>query len=178
MSNELPESSLLHAGRHLRLMQRGHWEYVDRTKASGAAVILALTDEGNLVLIEQFRPPVNARTIELPAGLAGDVQGFESEEFVAAARRELLEEAGYEAAEWTHLLTAPSSAGLTTEMFALFRARRLRRVGSGGGVEGESITVCEVPVAKIDAWLRARIHEGLWVDPKVYAGLWFLQQEV
>jgi ADP-ribose pyrophosphatase len=169
---------LLFQGKHLRLVQTGHWEFVERTQASGAAVIVAVTDEGKLLLTEQFRPPVNKRVIELPAGLAGDTDGQESEHFSAAARRELLEETGYEAQTFTHLLTGPSSAGLTSELISMFHATGLSRVSAGGGIENENITVHEVLLSDLDRWLDAKIQEGFLVDPKVFAGLWLIQSRM
>ena len=90
-------------GRFLRLVRRGKWEYATRKGVSGIVGIVAVTDDGRLVLVEQDRPPVGKRVIELPAGLAGDVSGQEDEELASAARRELLEETGYAADEWVHL---------------------------------------------------------------------------
>jgi ADP-ribose pyrophosphatase len=125
------------------------------------------------VLISQPRPALGGLTIELPAGLVGDTAGDEGEAGALAAGRELVEETGYEAAEITPLMAGPSSPGLTNEGIALFRARGLRRVGPGGGVEHEQITVHEVPLAAVDGWLAARAAEGYHVDVKVYAGLYF-----
>src|SRR5690348_10951568 len=93
------ERRVLAEGKHLRLVQEGRWEYADRPKAKGAVVLVAITDERQLLLTEQFRVPVGRRVIELPAGLVGDVEGQEAEELEAAARRELLEETGYQAGE-------------------------------------------------------------------------------
>src|SRR4051812_28799357 len=94
---------LLCEGKHVRLFRIGHWEFADRVKGSGAVVIVAITPEGNLLLTEQFRLPVNANVIELPAGIAGDIDGQEKEELATAAHRELLEETGYEAKNMSFL---------------------------------------------------------------------------
>ena len=61
---------LLH-GKYLRFLEMDGWEYVERTNADCAVMILALTEEGNLRLVEQYRPAVGRRVIELPAGLVG-----------------------------------------------------------------------------------------------------------
>src|SRR5262245_57499864 len=98
--NEMsPETITVWEGKHLRVRQSGRWEYVERTKSLGGVVIVAVTDDHKLLLVEQYRVPMAKAVIELPAGLAGDVEGSETEELVAAARRELLEETGYEASE-------------------------------------------------------------------------------
>src|SRR4029077_15818727 len=106
----------------------------------GIVASVAVTDEGNVLLIEQSRPPVNKRMIELPAGLAGDIVGQETEELAAAARRGLLEETGYEAKEMTSLAEGGSSGGITDEIITLFRATGLRRVGPAAGDGNEQIT--------------------------------------
>src|SRR6266404_2539800 len=116
MSKPEEEAIIEWEGKHLRVLKRGHWEYVERIHARGAVVIAAVTEEGDLILTEQYRPPVSNRVIELPAGLAGDIAGHETEELAAAARRELLEETGYEAREMIRLAAGPPSAGLSSEM--------------------------------------------------------------
>ena len=52
----------LHSGKFLALVKEGRWEYADRTNATGAAIIVAVTEEQKLLLVEQFRIPVHART--------------------------------------------------------------------------------------------------------------------
>ena len=76
-------------GTYLRLVKRGHWEYAERTNAGSAVIVIALTPEDKLLFVEQFRIPMNAATIEMPAGLVGDLDANDTME--AAARRELLE---------------------------------------------------------------------------------------
>jgi ADP-ribose pyrophosphatase len=114
--------------------------------------------------------------IELPAGLAGDVGGCEKETLSQAAQRELQEETGYECREMIQLTEGPPSSGLSSEIITFFEARGLRRTGSGGGHGGEKIIVHEVPLGQVDSWLHRITVEGiLWVDPKVYTGLYFIR---
>jgi ADP-ribose pyrophosphatase len=136
-------------------------------------VVVAVTPEGKLLLVEQPRRPVKTTVIELPAGLAGDEPGAHGEALAEAARRELEEETGYGCDALEVVCEGPSSAGLTSEVLTVFRARGVRRVGAGGGVEGEAITLHEVALAEVHAFLRRRTAEGALVDPKVYAALWF-----
>lgn len=167
------DSRLLGEGIHLRLLVHKGWEYLERTQARYAVVIVALTHDGKLVLVEQYRPPVQSRVIELPAGLVGDVPQEGMDDAREAARRELLEETGYDAAELEYLTEGPPSPGLSNELVIFFRARQLRRSGAGGGVEGEQITVHEVPLLQAEAWLDKRRRAGIMIDPKTYAGLFF-----
>src|SRR5262245_28772746 len=119
---------LLYEGKYVSLVKEGHWEFAHRVNTTGAAVILAVTEDQKLILVEQYRIPVKSRTIELPAGIIGDGPGESDEDPGKAARRELLEETGYSANEVTTLMTGPSSSGLTSELVTLVRATGLRRI--------------------------------------------------
>ena len=154
------------------MQERDHWEYAFRTNASGVAVLVPVTDAGELVLVEQYRIPVKSRVIELPAGLAGDT-GDRDEELKTAAQRELLEETGYRAGFLEELLTCPSTPGMSDEIVTIFYASDLERVGSGGGDKNENITVHHVPLDGATRWLETRMTEGIMVDPKIYAGLFW-----
>lgn len=171
--NQNPKITL-HTGKFLALVKEGRWEYTDRTNTTGAAIIVAVTEEQKLLLVEQFRIPVHARTIELPAGIIGDDPATRDEAHAEAARRELIEETGFEAGRIEVLTHGPSSSGLTSETVTLFLATQLRRVGKGGGVVHEDLTVHEVPLSQVHSWLEAKANLGVLVDPKVYAGLYFL----
>jgi ADP-ribose pyrophosphatase len=93
----------------------------------GAVVVLAVDEDERVLCLRQYRHPAQRRMLELPAGLL-DVEG---EEPRAAAARELLEEAGLEADDWTPLVSAYSSPGITTERIHYFLARGLREADRG-----------------------------------------------
>ena len=166
----------LYTGKFLALVKEGHWEFADRVNATGAAIIIAVTKEQKVLLVEQYRTPVHARTIELPAGIIGDEPGSTNESIAEAARRELLEETGYTAEHIEAVTTGPSCSGITSERVTLFRALGLRRVGKGGGVANENIEVHEIPRTAIVDWLATKAKTGVLIDPKVYAGLFFISQ--
>lgn len=166
--------SVVYQGKWLRMKQRGRWEYVERVNPGGAVAMLAVTAENRLLLVEQFRVPIKRRTIELPAGLVGDMEHLRGEDLLDAARRELEEETGYTCARIEALHSGPSSAGMSTEFIHFVCALDLRRVGPGGGDDSEDISVHEVPLDGIDAWLKQRAANGDSVDPKLMAGLWLL----
>ena len=148
-------------GRYIVARKKGRWEYVTRPRNIRAAVILAIDDEGHVILVEQFRVPLGRTCIELPAGLIGDHDDTEGEDPVAAAARELEEETGYHAERLEVIGEFHSSPGMLGESFTLLRAHGLTRVGEGGGVDGENITVHRVPlngIAEAIASFRAQGH--------------------
>lgn len=167
-------AEVLYRGSHLQVLSRNGWEVCERVNASGVVTIVAVTADRRLLLTEQYRPPVRRRVIELPAGLAGDEAGQEQEDLAAAARRELLEETGYESERMDFLAEGPSSAGLTSEVITFYRATGIRWVGPGGGTGSEDIQVHSIPLSWIRGWLRERETAGILIDPKIYAGLYFL----
>jgi len=171
-----PARQILAIGKFLQLVRVGHWEYAERTNSPGAVVIVPLTDDSRLVLIEQYRIPVNARVVELPAGLMGDSAHDRGETSESAAHRELLEETGYEARELRLLTSGPPSAGMSSEVVTFLLASGLSRTGRGGGVHTEQIEVHAVPLDDVPRWLLERRQAGTLVDPKVYAGLYFAER--
>jgi ADP-ribose pyrophosphatase len=159
--------------KYLRLVDRGGWYFVERPFATGVVVLVAVTPDRKLVLVEQHRPALGGNVIELPAGLAGDEPGHEAEEMESAARRELLEETGYRAQTIERIVAAATGPGISSEMITFFRATGLEKVGAGGGVAAENITVIEVPLEGAEAWLLERARAGAIIAVKVWAGLWF-----
>lgn len=165
----------LYEGRFIRLIRQGSWEYSERVGISGIVGLIPVTDAGELVLVEQFRVPLGRRVVELPAGLAGDVAGQEGEPLIEAARRELEEETGYRAAELRPMMQGPNSAGSSPHLMTFYLARGLTKVGEGGGDEHEDIQVHVIPLARVPAWLKDQEAAGKVLDPKIYAGLWFVE---
>ena len=162
-------ANILHEGEFLRLLRRRHWEYVERTNSRGVAVIIAVTADEKVLLVEQYRWPVERPVIELPAGLVGDL-GID-EGHLDAARRELEEETGYRAGHMRMLASGPTTAGLSNEITTFCQASGLTRVGPGGGDETEEITVHVVALAGLRAWLDSQ-RQRADIDPKIFAGLW------
>jgi ADP-ribose pyrophosphatase len=161
-------------GRYLRLCVRGTWEYVERTHAAGlATIIAAVTPDDRMLFVEQFRVPLQKPTIELPAGLVGDIDAGESLEISAA--RELEEETGWRPAHCEVLMIGPTSAGMTSERIAFVRATGLTKIHDGGGDATENITVHEIPRTDAPRWLAQKMAEGYEMDPKLWAGLWLVE---
>jgi len=161
---EGPPEETVWEGRFIAAKRRGKWEYVSRTRNVGAAVILAI-DENHVLLVEQYRVPLGAWCVELPAGLIGDEE--EGEEVEAAAIRELEEETGFRAGHMVSLGRYFASPGMSSEGFTLLRAEEMVRTGEGGGVEGENILVHRVPLSQVADFVASKRAEGCAIDVKL-----------
>jgi ADP-ribose pyrophosphatase len=93
----------------------------------GAALVLAVDDQDRALVLQQYRHPARRRFVELPAGLL-DKAGEDPEQ---VARRELVEEAGFQATSWTHLGSTYSSPGITSEVIHMYLARDLAPADRG-----------------------------------------------
>ena len=164
MTDAEPEE-IVWQGRFVTAKRKGKWEYVARARGIRAAVILAIDAEDHVLLVEQFRVPLGRACLELPAGLIGDHD--EGEDVLVAAARELEEETGYRAGQIEEVGEFFSSPGMLTESYTLLRAYDLERVGPGGGLDGEDITVHRVPRAEIADYIAARRGEGMAIDGKL-----------
>lgn len=166
------DEEIVWQGKFLTTRKRGRWEYVTRPRGVRAAVILAQED-GHVLLVEQYRVPMGRNCIELPAGLIGDQT--EGEEPLVAAGRELEEETGYRAARLVDHGEFYSSPGLLGESFTMVSAHGLTRVGEGGGVHGENITVHRVPLDGLAGFLARMRESGCGIDVRL---LMLLGQEI
>ena len=143
-------------------------------------VIVASDTDGRFICVRQFRQGIREVTTEFPAGGLERKDGKEygdagkdpaSEDSMEAAKRELMEETGYESDEWTHLLTVPSNATIADNYAYLYMAENCRRVAGQRLDETEFLNVelhteeeIEELIAKgefqqcvhITAWLLSR----------------------
>lgn len=166
--HNVPEQ-IMWEGKFITAKTRGRWEFVGRARGIHAAVILAIDEDDHVILVDQYRVPLQARCIELPAGLVGDDSDKEGEDPAIAAARELEEETGYRAGRMEKVGTFFSSPGMVSESFTLFRARDLVKVGDGGGVDEEDIVVHRVPLSGIEAAIADWRAQGYAMDVKLLA---------
>ena len=138
----------------------------------GAVMIIALLNEDTLILERQFRYPLGRHFYELPAG-----KMEAEEEPLATAKRELVEECGYEAGFWRHLATLHPCIGYSDERIELFLARNLKYVGYALD-DGEFLEVVPMKISEALEWVRlGKITEAkamtgiLWAE-KLLRGEW------
>ena len=137
---------------------------MSRARGIGAAMIVAVED-GNVLLVDQWRVPLQRRCLELPAGLVGDETA--GEDIATSAARELEEETGWRADRIEIVGEFASSPGMVSETFTLVTAHGLTKVGVGGGVAGEEITVHRVALPDISGFVASKRGEGVAIDVKL-----------
>lgn len=138
----------------------------------GAAMVLAMPDECSVIMERQYRYPVRAHMYELPAGKIDA-----GEDPLATAKRELLEETGYRAAQWRHLVTTYPVVGYSDERIEIYHATQLEFVGAKLD-DGEFLEVFTLSIDEAVEWIRqGRIRDsktmtGLLLAQKIAAGQW------
>ena len=138
-------------------------EYVDHP---GAVAVIAVTDAGELVMERQYRYPLGRDMIEVPAGKIDP-----GEDPLETGRRELLEETGYAASEWTHVATIHLAIGYSNEHIEIYLARGLSHQGAKLDDE-EFLEVFTLPLATALAWVR----EGRITDSKTVSTLFWAEK--
>ncbi|OGC33537.1 hypothetical protein A2311_02290 [candidate division WOR-1 bacterium RIFOXYB2_FULL_48_7] len=128
----------------------------------GAVAVVALTEKDELVLVRQFRQAVGQVLLELPAGVP-----HQGESIIAAAKRELAEETGYQAKSVSQIWSAYSSPGYSNEIIHYCLAKELAPVAANAD-EDELVEVDHVPLKQCLAWLK----EGKINDGKTIIGIY------
>lgn len=132
----------------------------------GAAVVIALLDDGRVLVERQYRYPLRRHFIEVPAGKLDP-----GEAPLATARRELLEETGYQAAEWALLTVLHPAIGFATETMYVYLCRGLSHVGRRLD-EDEHL---DVAAATLDTLLDA-LRAGQLSDAKTQIAVFWLER--
>lgn len=144
-------------------------------------VIVASDEKGDYICVRQFRQGIKEVTTEFPAGGMERKDGREyrrdkddpgSEDALAAAKRELLEETGYESDEWKHLITVPSNATIADNYAFVFAARNCRKVSGQNLDETEFLNVKKYSKEEIESMIR----EGKF-QQSVHIMAWLLSKE-
>jgi ADP-ribose pyrophosphatase len=166
------ETALVYEGDFMRvhkdsvLLPNGAVSIREYIAHPGAVAVLAILDNGNLVMERQFRYPPQREFIELPAGKIDH-----GENILLCAQRELLEETGYVASEWIHLTTAWPCIGYADERMEYFLARGLTHQGRKLD-DGEFLEVFELSLPEAIEWIR----QGKINESKTIVGLFWLEK--
>lgn len=133
----------------------------------GAVVILALLENGKLLFERQFRYPLRRVFLELPAGKIDA-----GEDILLTAKRELLEETGHAADEWSHLGVMHPCIGYSDERIEIFLARRVRRISEPQLDHAEFLEVLELSLEEA----RAAVLGGEITDAKTITALYWAER--
>lgn len=147
------------------------WEAVERTNGPNVVFIAAITEKNEIILVKEFRPPVDAEVIGFPAGRC-DIPG---EHIETTARRELEEETGYTAEKMTMLFSGPVSPGLSSEFLTVYLAENLKLAGEK---TEEKIEAWKIPLDGLEEWLVKHEEMGVMVDVKVRAFVGYAKEKL
>lgn len=145
-------------------LQNGRKTKREIIKHPGGVAILAYKDEDTILMVEQFRKPIEKTLLELPAGKLEPGEGPET-----CGRRELEEETGYKAENFTYLGHIVSSPGFCDEVIHIYKAENLFK-GQIGGDEDEFINVIEMKKDKAIEMIR----KGEIIDAKTICALMYI----
>lgn len=172
LAEQTLESRLVYSGQFLRVYEDtvrcpdGHVAPREYLRHPGAVMVVPVLDDGRLVLERQYRYPLRASLIEFPAGKIDP-----GEDILACAQRELREETGYTAREWTHLGGFHNAVGYCDEKIEVYLARGLS-LEAAASDDGEVIEVFTATPAELRTW----IGQGRVTDVKTIVGAYWLER--
>ena len=142
-------------------------------------VIVASDTEGNYLCVRQFRQGIKQVTTEFCAGGIerndgreyGTSQDMSSEEALSAAKRELLEETGYESSDWEHLITVPSNATIADNYAHIYVARNCNKVSGQALDETEFLNVKKYTAQEIEEMIaKGEFQQAMHIMAWLMAG--------
>ena len=168
-SENIYDGTLLHVKKDKVELPNGDISYREWIKHPGASAVIPVTDNNEIILVRQYRYPIQALTMEIPAGKL-DVAG---EDPLECAKRELEEETGYSAQEYQFLTKLATTVGFSDEFIYIYAARGLK-AGQQHTDEDEFINVVTVPLAKA----VEMVHSGEILDGKSVVAILMLQNKL
>ncbi len=169
-------------GSHIRVLKKyfetengktGIWETIERTNVynKGAVVIIAVTENSEIIMERNWRIPIESYIVQFPAGLTDRKMERDEE----AARRELLEETGYLADTLIPILQSPLCPALTTTEASHYFAPRVKYIGKERKDTSQIIEVIKVPLKELDTFLT-HLPKDTKLDLRVPGILWVLEK--
>lgn len=170
----IERSEIVFKGKFLRVRrdynERAIWESVEIGDHTKTAVVIALTEDNEILLEKHYRFPLDKYVIELPAGLVDN-----NEEPEECARRELLEETGYEAKDLVFLFKGVICQGLTKMEAYYFYAPDVKMAARQNLEPTEEIEIIKVPWASVDEYLF-NLPEHIVLGANVLSGIYAMKK--
>lgn len=155
-SKRVYDGPILHIDHITNRLPNGSTALREIARHPGASAVVPVDAEGNVYLVKQFRAPLSQVLLEVPAGKLD----FPGEDRLDAAKRELEEETGLNAARWTFLTDIFTSPGFTDEKISLYLAQELS-AGKSHPDADEFLNVARLPLEEVIAMItRGEITDG------------------
>ncbi len=138
------------------------WEAFQRVGVKGIVAVVPFTEDNRVVLVKQFRPPVERFVVEFPAGL-----NDRDEPLVTVAQRELLEETGYYSEKIVKIAEGPLSSGASTEILTVFLATKCINTQGQRLDDVENIEVITLSINNFYESLFSLQKEDTYIDLKI-----------
>ena len=168
-SENIYDGVLLHVRRDTVTLPNGREAVREWVRHPGASAVLPVLEDGTVLLVRQYRYPVDRVTLEIPAGKLDSPK----EDPLVCAVRELSEETGYTAKHWEKLTTIGTTVGFSNEYIHLYLARELS-VGAQHTDEDEFVNVVQMPFS--DA--LAMVKSGEIIDSKTIISLMMAEERL
>lgn len=171
-SSSVYDGRLLHVREDRVMLPNGNTATREYIVHPGAVVVVPLMDDCDVLMVRQFRYPLNREFYELPAGKIDP-----GEDVLTCGQRELLEETGYAAQSWRFLTTIHPCIGYSDERILLYLAQELSEYGHRRD-EDEFLENVRLPLVTAMEWVRdGRISDvktiiGLFWAEKIRQGAW------
>ncbi len=156
-SEKVFDGVLLHVNRDTVKLPNGHETHREWIKHPGASAVIPYTPEGDIIMVRQYRYPVDQVTLEIPAGKLDSTD----EEPLECAKRELNEETGYTAGKYTKLMTIATTVGFSNEYIHIYLAEDLN-AGEMHPDDDEFLHLLRIPLAKA----IKMVYNGEIIDAK------------
>lgn len=165
-SRNIYDGRLLHVREDQVLLPNGNTSTREYIVHPGAVVVVPLLDNGDVLMVRQFRYPLQRDFLELPAGKIDP-----GEDVLACGQRELLEETGYAARDWRLLTTIHPCIGYSDERLLIYLAKDMTEHGHRRD-EDEFLENIRLPLATAMEWVR----DGRISDVKTMVGLFWAEK--
>jgi ADP-ribose pyrophosphatase len=165
-SKTMYQGDYLHVLRDVVMLPNGQSSTREHIKHPGAVMVIPVFENGDVLVVRQYRYPLHGVFVEFPAG-----KKDKGEAPLVTGQRELLEETGYVAQEWLHVTDIHNAIAYCDEVIHFYIAHGLTQQSEQQLDENEFVDVKRVSLSELEDWMR----QGWVPDVKTQLGIFWLR---